>query len=265
MGQDIEITESSENVMSLADVKQHIQAIQAVLKGAMKEGVHYGTIPGTKGPSLWKAGAELIFATFRLGTQPTIEETGDGYRVTVRVFHIPTGNTIGYGMGSASWGEEKYAWRKALAGEFDAAEVEDRRMKYGRSYTVQQIRTNPCDLQNTVLKMAVKRARVDACLTCTAASDVFEQDLETVPRDELGSRNGNGAPASGNGNGGSSSEPVTDVDEAKILVAVESAKNADELIVVFDAINEIRNAKLKVSLMGAYKVRLKELGPEAVE
>jgi hypothetical protein len=125
---------------------------------------------------------------------------------------------------------------------------------------VQQIRTNPCDLQNTILKMAVKRARVDACLTCTAASDVFEQDLDTVPRDER--RNGNG---NGNGNGGSSSEPVTDVDDAKILVAIESAKNADELIVVFDAINEIRNAKQKVSLMGAYKVRLKELGPEAVE
>jgi hypothetical protein len=260
MGQDIEITESSENVMSLADVKQHIQIIQAVLKGAMKDGVHYGVIPGTKRPSLWKAGTELIFTTFRLGTQPTIEETGDGYRVTVRVFHIPTGNTIGYGMGSASWGEEKYAWKKAQPGEYAAAEPGDTRIKYYGRDAVQQIRTNPCDLQNTILKMAVKRARVDACLTCTAASDVFEQDLDTVPRDER--RNGNG---NGNGNGGSSSEPVTDVDDAKILVAIESAKNADELIVVFDAINEIRNAKQKVSLMGAYKVRLKELGPEAVE
>jgi predicted nucleotide-binding protein (sugar kinase/HSP70/actin superfamily) len=55
------------------------------------------------------------------------------------------------------------------------------------------------------------------------------------------------------------------VDEAKLLVAIESAKNIDELIVVFDAINEIRNAKQKVSLMGAYKIRFKELGPEATE
>jgi hypothetical protein len=253
--------------MSLADVKQHIQIIQAVLKGAMKDGVHYGVIPGTKRPSLWKAGTELIFTTFRLGTQPTIEETGDGYRVTVRVFHIPTGNTIGYGMGSASWGEEKYAWRKAVPGEYDAAGVEtgerDRRLKwYGRGEPVQQVRTNPCDLQNTVLKMAVKRARVDACLTCTAASDVFEQDLETVHKD--GSENGDGRER-GNGDGGSSGEPVVQVDEAKLLVGIESAKNADELIVVFDAINEIRNAKQKVSLMGAYKVRQKELGPQAVE
>lgn len=261
MGQqnDGALVPSNDNVMSLTDVKQHIQIIQEVMRGAMKKGVHYGVIPGTKGgPSLWKAGAELIFTTFRLGTQPTIEETGDGYRVTVRVFHIPTGNTVGYGMGSASWGEEKYAWRKAYPSEYAAAEPGDTRVKwYGRD-EVQQIRTNPCDLQNTVLKMAVKRARVDACLTCTAASDVFEQDLETVTDDGRG--NGNG-----NGNGGSSGEPVGQVDEAKLLVAIESAKNIDELIVVFDAINEIRNAKQKVSLMGAYKIRFKELGPEATE
>ena len=249
-----------DGVLTLTDVKAHIQAIQEVLRGAMKNGVHYGTIPGTKGgPSLWKAGAELIFTVFRLGTQPSIEETGDGYRVTVRVFHIPTGNTIGYGMGSASWGEEKYAWRKSIGGEYLAAESTDKRIKhYANGGAVEQIRTNPCDLQNTVLKMAIKRARVDACLTCTAASDVFDQDLDQVPIDQLQSRKGNG-------NGGSSGEPAGEVDEAKILVAIESAKNFDELVVVFDTINEIRNAKQKVSLMGAYKVRFNELGPEAVE
>ena len=37
---------------------------------------------------------------------------------------------------------------------------------------------NPADYYNTALKMAKKRALVDACLTVTAASDIFSQDLE---------------------------------------------------------------------------------------
>ncbi len=252
MGSEIEVTTfEGSSVMQLADVKQHIQAIQQVLRGAMKKGVHYGNIPGTKGVSLWKPGAELIFTMFRLGTRPTIEDITDGYRVTVEVFHIPTGQVVGYGMGSCSWGEEKYAWRKAMPGEFDQAEVENRRTKHGRDYAVQQVRTNPCDQQNTVLKMAVKRARVDACLTTTAASDVFEQDMAPENGAEPPERTG------------SSPDESPQVDDAKLLHAIEVAKNADELVVAFDAINALKSAKAKVGLMSAYRVRLKELGPEA--
>ena len=40
---------------------------------------------------------------------------------------------------------------------------------------------NPADYYNTVLKMAKKRAHVDAILTATAASDIFVQDLEEMP------------------------------------------------------------------------------------
>ncbi len=254
-------TRSADSPLTLADVKAHIRIIQEVMREAMKEGVHYGRIPGTRGgPSLWKAGAELILATFRLGTEPSIEETGDGYRVSVRVFHVPSGKTIGYGMGSCSWGEEKYAWRAARPGEYEALEAqgrhEDQRIKYERNGTTKQVRTNPCDMQNTVLKMAVKRARVDACLTCTAASDVFDQDLEDLPRHQ-------GAEGR-NGNGGSSGEPPA-VDDAKLLRAIEEAKNADELTVVFDAINELKSAKQKVSLMAAYRARFTELNPEVVK
>jgi hypothetical protein len=37
---------------------------------------------------------------------------------------------------------------------------------------------DPADQYNTVLKMAKKRAHVDATLTATAASDIFTQDVE---------------------------------------------------------------------------------------
>jgi len=40
---------------------------------------------------------------------------------------------------------------------------------------------NPADYYNTVLKMAKKRAMVDATLTTTGASDIFTQDIEDMP------------------------------------------------------------------------------------
>ncbi len=45
---------------------------------------------------------------------------------------------------------------------------------------------NPADNYNTVLKMAKKRALVDAVLTATAASDIFTQDLEDITREHRG-------------------------------------------------------------------------------
>lgn len=50
----------------VADIRKRTHAIQEVMKGVMKEGTHFGTIPGTPKASLWKAGAEVLCMTFRL-------------------------------------------------------------------------------------------------------------------------------------------------------------------------------------------------------
>ena len=58
---------------------------------------------------------------------------------------------------------------------------------------MQQVRTNPADIANTVLKMAKKRAQIDLTLTATAASDCFTQDVEDLPeelRDDERGRSG---------------------------------------------------------------------------
>src|SRR6185369_6401125 len=58
----------------------------------------------------------------------------------------------------------------------------------GKVEKKQQVRTNPADVANTILKMAKKRGLVDAILTVTAASDIFTQDIEDLPdeiRDEV--------------------------------------------------------------------------------
>jgi len=156
----------------------------------MIENVHYGKIPGTPKPSLWQPGAEKLLLAFQLAPEHTIEDlcTSDAirYRVRTRVRHIPSGAFVGEGVGEASSNEEKNRWRKAVCdAEWNEAPEDRRRKKWFKSekgpYQVAQIRTESADSANTVLKMAKKRALVDAAKSTTGASDIFDQDLEDLP------------------------------------------------------------------------------------
>jgi hypothetical protein len=175
--------------MSVAEVTQHAIAVQEIMQAVMKEGEHYGKIPGTDKPTLYKAGAEKLCMTFRIADEYSVEDlsTDDNirYRVVCRGRHQLSGVELGSGMGECSTGEEKYRWRKAVCKEeFEATPAAMRRVKYGRKsggfYTSEQVRTEPSDLANTVLKMACKRAKMAMVLNVTAASDCFTQDLEDL-------------------------------------------------------------------------------------
>ena len=88
---------------------------------------------------------------------------------------------MGSGVGECSSNEEKYKWRKAISQkEYDATPEDKRRIKFTYNDEIKQIRTNVADTANTVLKMAKKRALVDAVLTVTGASDMFTQDIEDM-------------------------------------------------------------------------------------
>lgn len=180
--------------LSAAEIKTQVQIIQQVISAVMKQDVHYGVIPGTKKNTLYKAGSEKILATFRIAVDPVVEDLSTPdcyrYRVTARGV-LPSGEIVGAGVGECSTDEEKYKWRSAVCDEeFDSTPETMRRIKWLKGWNnqpakgVKQVRTNPADLANTVLKMAKKRAQIDLTLTATGASDVFEQDLEELP-DEL--------------------------------------------------------------------------------
>jgi hypothetical protein len=181
-----------ERSLTAAHVRAQVNLIQDVMRSVMFDGTHYGKIPGTQSVSLYKAGAEKLMATFRLAAKPEVEDLSrDGevhYRVTVNLLS-PTGQFLGAGIGECSSREDKYAWRAAICPEeFDATPENRRRIKFGkyqgRVEQKRQVRTNPPDVANTILKMAKKRAQVDAVITVTAASDIFTQDIEDLP-DEL--------------------------------------------------------------------------------
>ncbi len=125
----------------------------------------------------------------RASTVQTKASTPDciRYRVTITVVHAPTQGIVGYGVGEASSAESKYQWRSAVCDEeWDDTPEDRRRLKWRKGYqngpatAVRQIRADMEDVANTVLKMAKKRAQIDAVLTTTAASDVFAQDVEDL-------------------------------------------------------------------------------------
>lgn len=176
--------------LTAVEIRAQVNLIQEVMKAVMKVDVHYGKIPGTPKPTLYKAGAEKILMTFRIAAQvANIEDlsTPDAirYRVTMRAISQTSGAMLGEGSGECSSDEEKYRWRRPVhENEYLAAPADRKREKYQRDGSVwQQVRTEPADVANTILKMAVKRALIAMTLVVTAASDVFAQDIEDLPEE----------------------------------------------------------------------------------
>lgn len=181
----LQVIENKE-LSRLEQLEDDIILIQTIMSKIMIEKEHYGTIPGTDKPTLYKAGAEKLCTAFRLApsyqvARHNIEGDHREYEIIVTMTHITTGNVVGQGVGLCSTMEGKYRYRtKWINNEKHKIENE-----------------NLWDQMNTVLKMAKKRALVDAVLTCTAASDIFTQDLEDFSSDKVATSkpktNGNGS------------------------------------------------------------------------
>jgi len=189
--------------LTAPEIRQQVNLIQEVMRAVMKKDEHYGVVPGTGGkPSLLKPGAEKLAMTFRLAPEVRVEDLSGRderrYRVTVHLKHITSGNFVGSGVGECSSDEEKYRWKRAFNDqEFQEAPEDRRREKWTKFGKMKQIRTNPADVANTILKMAKKRALVDAVLTATAASDIFTQDIEeSVDQEEDFSKPAHGSTTS---------------------------------------------------------------------
>lgn len=186
-----EIDIYSKGQLSAKDVQGQIMLIQQVMASVMKEEVHYGKIPGCGDkPALFKPGAEKILATFRLAADPIIEDLSSDDEIRYRIkteIRSSSDIVIGYGVGECSSNEDKYKWRGSVCdGEFEETEFDRKREKWKKGWNnapdtkIKQVRTNIADIANTILKMAKKRSLVDACLTTTACSDIFEQDIEDL-------------------------------------------------------------------------------------
>lgn len=221
---------------SVVEIRQRVNLVQEVMQNIMKRDTHYGTIPGTPKPTLYKPGAEVLCVTFRIAQEYRIEDlSAEGharYRVTCIGRHQTTGITLGEGVGECSSGEEKYKWRGAACkAELDYTPENLRRKKfYKNGNSVDQIRTEPADLANTILKMACKRAMIAMTLNVTAASDIFTQDIEDIPEELRTEEAG---------------QPATDPElAAKWVKMAAGATNAEALTEIWQAgVKEIQAVK----------------------
>jgi hypothetical protein len=215
--QDIRVLEGQEFApLTALEIKAQVQLIQEVMQAVMQEGYHFGVIPGTEKPTLLKPGAEKLTTTFRLAPLLHIE-TRDlenrhrEYQVRCTLVHIPTGRVYGEGVGSCTTLEGRYRYRVAerTCPHCGRATIIKGKAEYGGGWLCFQRKggcgakfaeqdpsivsqsagriENPdlADTYNTVLKMAKKRALIDATLTATAASDIFTQDLEDYTPPEM--------------------------------------------------------------------------------
>lgn len=187
------------------------------VKHHMIEGTDYGTIPGTNKPTLLKAGAEKLTDLFRCTPIYEIVERIEDwdrplfhYLFRVRIESRESGVIVAEGYGSANSRESRYRWRMAdrvcpgcrkpaiCRSKFPPRNNPnaepgwycfDKKGGCGANYAandpsiVNQVAgrvENPdiCDVANTILKMAKKRALVDASIALARCSDLFTQDLE---------------------------------------------------------------------------------------
>jgi hypothetical protein len=180
---------------SAKEIRAQVNLIQEVMQAVMKDGIHYGKVPGCGDkPTLLKPGSEKILSTFGIAVRPIVEDlsTSDKVHYRVSTEGYRNGVLVGTGIGECSSDEEKYKWRKITCEqEWDATSEDRRRIKwvkpYGKeAYSTKQVRTEVADVANTVLKMAKKRSQIDLTLTSTAASDIFTQDIEDLPEEYRG-------------------------------------------------------------------------------
>ncbi len=223
---EVQVYEGVPPPMDLSAVKAQVNLIQNIMREVMHLNEHYGVIPGTSGkPSLLKPGAEKIIMTFRLVPDPDVEvidlpNEHREYRVKVRL-SAPNGMFLGAGVGSCTTMEGKYRFRtgpseltnKPVPKEYWDIRKENpgkaQSLIGGKGYVPKKDDSgtwaiaiqgekvehdNPADFYNTALKMAKKRALVDACLTVTAASDIFSQDLDDDDIAAVTGKNGDPKP-----------------------------------------------------------------------
>lgn len=193
--------------IAAGDLVERLETIRGAMEDAMVQDIDYGKVPGTNKPTLLKPGAEKLGVLFQLDIQIDNQTTwGPGDHLTVVAkavaYHAPTGARLGYGEGLCTTREKKYAKRRAGL-KCPTCEKENiRKSKKGDGFYCWD-KTGGCggqfkaddkrivdqvvgeienpdlpDVWNTVIKMAEKRARVDAVLAVTGASALFTQDLD---------------------------------------------------------------------------------------
>ncbi|QPQ34425.1 hypothetical protein [Lysinibacillus sp. JNUCC-52] len=146
-------------VITSTEAKERIDMLQEFVKTSMVRGIDYGAIDGFSKPTLLKPGAEKLCDAFgflkTVDVINRIEQWDIGifsYEVKVTLSNKETGVIEVEGIGLCNSKEAAFRFQ------------------------------DPFTIVNTLLKMAKKRALIDAVLSATRASGLFTQDIEDFPK-----------------------------------------------------------------------------------
>lgn len=172
-----EVVEAQNNIVSRdmlpADITERVKeaarqnnALMTMMDSLLEEGTDFGRVPGVPKPFLHQPGAQQLGLVFKLRPEfEILDKTVDFdmdptlvvYDIKCKIYQRESEAFLGEGVGSCTNYERKY--------------------KYYKDKTVFE---DPLDRINTILKMAKKRAYVDAILNVTGASRLFTQDPDLV-------------------------------------------------------------------------------------
>jgi hypothetical protein len=202
--------EFERNLAAIMKGQERIKRMQTAL---LVDGVDYGNVPGVDKPSLGKPGAEKF--TLAYNTTAEIDRqlvVGDNVTRPLISYdarcamHLGSfdGPVIGVGFGTCNSWEPNYRYRAAerVCPRCSKPAIIKGKEEYGggwlcfakkggcsakfadsdESIIGQQVgqveNPDPWGAANTIMKMAEKRAHVDATLRTFAASGIFTQDME---------------------------------------------------------------------------------------
>lgn len=161
------VTSSGARGLTVEEAKLFDDEMNRFIDTVLIAGVDFGIIPNCKKPTLLKSGAEKILNYLGLIARTEVTNRVEDYNVgffsyETKVYLIDYNGVVkGEGIGITNTREGKYA------------------------------KTNGYAVQNTVLKMAKKRALVDAALNVGNLSARFTQDVEdmNIEPDNAGGKN----------------------------------------------------------------------------
>ena len=181
----------------LKDMRQERDLVQQFFKDVMipsrpgEADGDYGVIPGTDKPTLFKAGAEKLcelygYASIIADVQEYADYESGHYRAVIRMalVHKGSGVKIAEGIGECNTRESRYfyrwVWERDVPAGIDKSNLKQKSgTKNNRVWRLYRIQNDDLfSLWNTILKMAKKRALVDATLSATRSSGLFTQSAE---------------------------------------------------------------------------------------
>lgn len=185
-----------------ADVIVAQNETRELIAKALEKKRDYGEIPGTNKPTLFKAGAERVALAFGCFAQfRTLESEIDHDRAVTYIKKTKKWNNKHKGDKSFTWQEESGKslglYRYVVECQIVDRQTGDVVGSFMGSCSSMESKyiDRPRDVENTIIKMAEKRALVGAVLTTFGLSDQFTQDVEDLPREVV--QNGQSANAPG--------------------------------------------------------------------